>query len=211
MNYVQLFHDITFYAMYAAAAIAVFVVIERQIFYWVAKRDGNRMLRAVAEQDHEELGKLDHQEKKKSIAACVVKEMLHATANASKPGAADELSEAIYIDNKKKVIARLWVLDTVVTAAPLLGLVGTILGIIDTFAVLATSGISDPSGVSKGIGTALYATALGISIALIGLLFYNYLRECADRVNDQIKMLLLRAGSLKIPSHRTAEVRRMTP
>jgi biopolymer transport protein ExbB len=211
MNYVHLFHDITFYAMYAAAAIAVFVVIERQIFYWVAKRDGERMLRAVTEHDHDELGKLDRQAKTKSVAACVVKEVLHTNANASKPGMAEDLSEAIYIDNKKKIIARLWVLDTVVTAAPLLGLVGTILGIIDTFAVLASSGISDPSGVSKGIGTALYATALGISIALIGLLFYNYLRECADRINDQIKMLLLRTGSLKMQPTTIAEVRRMAP
>jgi biopolymer transport protein ExbB len=89
-------------------------------------------------------------------------------------------------------------LDTIVTAAPLLGLVGTILGIIDTFAVLASSGISDPSGVSKGIGTALYATALGISIALFGLLFYNFLRECSDRLNDQLKELLLRITD---PSH----------
>lgn len=193
--------------MYAAAGIAVFVIIERQIFYVVAKQDGEDLLRAVADRDFDALSAHEGLTKKKSVPACVVEEMLDANASATTSGASEELSEAIYIDNKKKVIARLWVLDTVVTAAPLLGLVGTILGIIDTFAVLASSGISDPSGVSKGIGTALYATALGISIALIGLLFYNYLRECADRVNDQIKMLLLRTTGLVVPPK--AEVRRM--
>ena len=42
-----------------------------------------------------------------------------------------------------------------ITAAPLLGLLGTILGIFETFTVLAKSGISDPQGVSAGIGVAL--------------------------------------------------------
>ena len=87
-------------------------------------------------------------------------------------------------------------LDTIVTAAPLLGLLGTILGIIDTFSALAKAGISDPSGVSAGIGTALFATALGIGVALYGLLFFNYFQEQVERVGDVIKVLLLRGTSL---------------
>jgi biopolymer transport protein ExbB len=81
-----------------------------------------------------------------------------------------------------------------VTAAPLLGLLGTILGIIDTFAVLATSGVSDAGGVSKAIGTALEATALGIGIALYAMVFFNHFQERMERINDYLKVLLLRAG-----------------
>ncbi|WP_189052382.1 MotA/TolQ/ExbB proton channel family protein, partial [Aliidongia dinghuensis] len=89
----------------------------------------------------------------------------------------------------------LWLLDTIVTAAPLLGLLGTILGIIDTFTALAQSGISDPSGVSAGIGTALFATALGISVAVYGLVFHNAFHERVHRIGDDIKILLIRAGT----------------
>ncbi len=88
-------------------------------------------------------------------------------------------------------------LDTIVTASPLLGLLGTILGIIDTFTALARSGISDPSGVSAGIGTALFATALGISVALFGLLFFNHFQERIERLSDQMKVLILRLSALK--------------
>jgi biopolymer transport protein ExbB len=131
-----------------------------------------------------------------AVPALLVRDFLAARRAPGAQAHLEDISEAIYIAHKQKVVARLWALDTIVTAAPLLGLVGTILGIIDTFAVLASSGISDPAGISKGIGTALYATALGISIALFGLLFYNYFRESADRLNDQLKVLLLRAGSV---------------
>jgi biopolymer transport protein ExbB len=75
-----------------------------------------------------------------------------------------------------------------------MGLLGTILGIIDTFTTLAQSGISDPQGVSAGIGTALFATALGIAIALVGLVFLNHFRDRVDRISDHLKILLLRAA-----------------
>ena len=85
-------------------------------------------------------------------------------------------------------------LDTVVTAAPLLGLLGTIFGIIETFATLARSGISDPAGVSGGIGAALFATALGIAIALYGLFFFNLFQERVERIGGHLRIIILYAG-----------------
>jgi biopolymer transport protein ExbB len=130
------------------------------------------------------------------VAIRVAREYDDARRTAAPGANHDDLAEAVYIAHRETVTARLWMLDTIVTAAPLLGLIGTILGIIDTFAVLAASGISDPSGVSKGIGTALYATALGISIALFGLLFYNYFSKCSEKLCDRLKVLLLREGAV---------------
>ena len=89
----------------------------------------------------------------------------------------------------------LWMLETVVTAAPLLGLLGTILGIMDTFKALSASGVSDASMVSAGMGTALYATGLGIAIALLCLVGNNYLQSRMERINELLKVLLIRAGS----------------
>jgi biopolymer transport protein ExbB len=198
MNYIELFHNLTFYAMYAAAALAVFVIIERQIFYMTGRRDASAILRLMAGSANDATRIPAAFLERKSTPVQLLREALQSRDAKLAPARVEDLSEAIYLSGRSRVIARLWILDTIVTAAPLLGLVGTILGIIDTFAVLASSGISDPSGVSKGIGTALYATALGISIALFGLLFYNFLRECSDRLNDQLKELLLRITD---PSH----------
>ena len=88
----------------------------------------------------------------------------------------------------------MWLLDTIITAAPLLGLLGTILGIIDTFRTLAQSGISDPSAVSKGIGVALFATAIGIATALYALLFHNLFQAQMARILDIIRIILMRVG-----------------
>jgi hypothetical protein len=71
------------------------------------------------------------------------------------------------------------------------GLLGTIFGIIETFSALAAGGVSDPAAVSRGIGTALIATALGIATALIGLLGNNVLNRRAHVATEDFKGLLL--------------------
>ncbi|RMW06410.1 MotA/TolQ/ExbB proton channel family protein, partial [Pseudomonas coronafaciens] len=75
------------------------------------------------------------------------------------------------------------------------GLLGTILGIIDTFKALASAGVSDPGQISAGIGTALFATGLGIAIALFCVVFHNFFQDSLERINDQLKILLFRASS----------------
>jgi len=194
MNSVQLLHDITFYAMYMAAAVAAFVIIERLIFYFVSLRDARLLETCMTHEVHSVAELPAELMARDSVPVRAVRQILAEKAALGQRHDLEDLSEAIYIASKEQMHARLWILDTVVTAAPLMGLLGTILGIIDTFAVLATSGISDPSGVSKGIGTALFATALGISIALFGLVFFNHFQERVERINDHLKILLLRAG-----------------
>ena len=193
MNY-QTLHEITFYAMYAVAAIAAMLIVERLIYYSVTLADA-RALERVMTHDVNSLGDLPEKlVSRDSVGAEALREMLQIKKTLRDHRDIEDLSEAIYIAMRAKLTRRLWILDTVVTAAPLLGLLGTILGIIETFSALATAGISDPSSVSKGIGTALFATALGISIALIGLVFHNLFQDKVDRINDNLKILLIRAG-----------------
>jgi biopolymer transport protein ExbB len=85
---------------------------------------------------------------------------------------------------------RVWVLDTVITLGPLLGLFGTILGIFHAFGVLSKPG-SSPTAVTGGVADALIATAAGIFVAMLGLLAYNGL-------NTQIRTILHQLDSLKL-------------
>ena len=78
------------------------------------------------------------------------------------------------------------VLDTIITMAPLLGILGTVLGIIESFDLLGTSGIEDPKAVTGGIAQALITTATGLSIALATLVPFNYL---VSRVQTATKRL----------------------
>ncbi|WP_249823261.1 MotA/TolQ/ExbB proton channel family protein, partial [Escherichia coli] len=63
-----------------------------------------------------------------------------------------------------------------------------------TLKALAASGVSEPSLVSAGMGTALYATGLGIAIALLCLVANNFLQSRMERINELLKVLLIRAG-----------------
>lgn len=67
------------------------------------------------------------------------------------------------------------VIDTVITAAPLMGLLGTITGMMSSFRALSSSGVNDPGAITGGVSEALIATATGLVIALLCLGAYNYL------------------------------------
>jgi biopolymer transport protein ExbB len=70
---------------------------------------------------------------------------------------------------------RIEVIDTVITAAPLMGLLGTITGMMGSFRVLSEKGVNEPNAITGGVAEALIATATGLVIALVCLMAYNYL------------------------------------
>ena len=83
----------------------------------------------------------------------------------------------------------LWVLETIVTAAPLLGLLGTIIGMIRAFRLFGTEGLVDPRGVTGGVAEALVATAAGLFIAIVALLAFNYFSQRLAQVMDELEQL----------------------
>ncbi|MDY7573689.1 MotA/TolQ/ExbB proton channel family protein [Actimicrobium sp. CCI2.3] len=189
----QLFHDIAFYLMYGCAALALFVIVERGLFFDYTLRQAVKLEKAMthAVQHVRELPA--ELTARPSLPMTLVSDILSVKHELATDKDLEDFSESVYIANRGAVQHRLWILDTIVTAAPLLGLLGTILGIIDTFKALAVSGVSDPGAVSQGIGTALYATALGIGIAVVGMFFFNLYQERIERINDHLKVLMLRA------------------
>jgi len=88
---------------------------------------------------------------------------------------------------------RLGVLDTIITIAPLLGLLGTITGMMSTFSVISSNGQNNPNAITGGIGEALIATACGLAVAIITLIGYNYLTE---KVKEIIAEMEIRATQL---------------
>jgi len=89
---------------------------------------------------------------------------------------------------------RLGVLDTVITVAPLLGLLGTVTGMIKAFHVVgSTTGLNNPAGITGGVAEALLATATGLAIAIVTLVGYNYLSE---KVKEIIAEMEIRATQL---------------
>jgi biopolymer transport protein ExbB len=102
---------------------------------------------------------------------------------------ANRLDESIMLI-APRLDKRLWILDTVVTLAPLLGLFGTIIGMFHAFSVLAQPGHA-PNDVTAGVADALIATAFGIFIAMLGLAAFNAL-------NNQVRIVLHQLDSMKM-------------
>lgn len=96
-------------------------------------------------------------------------------------------------------------LDTIITLAPLLGLLGTVSGMIHAFGLLGAKQLEAPAAITGGISEALIATAFGLAIAIISLIPFNYLNarleearhELEDAANN-LEMLLMKPQCAKL-------------
>lgn len=190
MNY-RLWHDITFDVLYGCIIVLLYIVVERSVYFAYLSWRMRRLAAIVEVSADDAEGRVAAHKWKDPVSRAVQRYARLIGAAASRERQED-YSSALFIDIDKKVSARLWVLDTIVTAAPLLGLLGTIFGIMETFNALSAGGVSDPGAVSRGIGTALIATAVGIATALLGLLGNNVLNRRAHIMTEDFKALLLR-------------------
>lgn len=91
-------------------------------------------------------------------------------------------------------------LDTIITASPMLGILGTVLGIIVSFDMLGQAGVGDPKAVIGGIAQALTTTIFGLGIAVATIFPYNYFNSRMERVEELLEVYgsqleLLRANN----------------
>jgi biopolymer transport protein ExbB len=73
-------------------------------------------------------------------------------------------------------------LGTIASITPLLGLLGTVIGMIKVFSVITTQGIGDPGVLAGGISEALITTAAGLTVAIPSLMFHRYFRGRVDEL-----------------------------
>jgi biopolymer transport protein ExbB len=73
-------------------------------------------------------------------------------------------------------------LGTIASITPLLGLLGTVIGMIKVFAVITTQGVGDPGVLAGGISEALITTAAGLTVAIPALMFHRYFRGHVDEL-----------------------------
>lgn len=91
-------------------------------------------------------------------------------------------------------------LGTIAAISPLLGLLGTVVGMIQVFAVITSVGVGDPTELANGISKALITTAAGISVAIPSIFFVRYFRRKVDGLvvdmeGEAIKLVEVMQGS----------------
>jgi biopolymer transport protein ExbB len=96
-------------------------------------------------------------------------------------------AEAMF-EETQNLKKHLWILGTVASSAPFIGLLGTVVGIIKSFESMAIAGTGGFAVVAAGISEALVATALGLAVAIIAVIFYNYFQTRIANLNGLFRI-----------------------
>ena len=179
----------TLYLMALLLLVALTVIIERSRYLSKMQQDGDSLIDLLHDgsvMDHEVLLKALQQHENLPHASVVHASLIEPDTS-ERDVCAGHLEEAI-MREVPTLDRSLWVLDTVITLAPLLGLFGTIIGMFGAFSVLGDvqNGASQVTG---GIAEALIATASGLLIAMIGLVFFNWLNTKVRTIVHQMEII----------------------
>jgi biopolymer transport protein ExbB len=181
------------YPLLACSIIALAVVIDRAIFWLklgLQRKPSlvDEVLELSRQGDWESI-RIKTTNTKDYIIKILVSGILHREFSMIKA------MEAAAADEIKHMRRFMGVLDTMITVAPLLGIFGTVLGIIISFEVLGSAGIEHPQAVTGGIAQALITTAAGLGIAILSVFPYNYF---SSRVENAAVLIEKYATSLEI-------------
>ncbi len=170
----------------ACSLLALTVVFER-LFFIVAEISRRQpklvdsMLDAVERREPELAVKLGRDSKDfvaRTLAAALEHRAEKSIASALLRGAERELA---------RYNRGLSVLDTIITLAPLLGLLGTVTGMMSSFGMLGGGELGAPTAITGGIAEALIATAFGLGVAITALIPFNYLNARLEGARRELQ------------------------
>jgi biopolymer transport protein ExbB len=166
----------------ACSLISLTVIIERAVF-WARQRRQPALVGDMFRLTEEGLFDAALARGAESRDAAV--RMLLAGLASRKHGFVQgmEVAAAEEVERQKRGLG---ILDTIITLSPLLGIFGTVTGIIRAFEFLSLKGVPDPQAVTSGIAEALITTAAGLTVALVTLIPYN---AYVHRVERSAKIL----------------------
>ncbi|MGQ0794096.1 MAG: MotA/TolQ/ExbB proton channel family protein [Deltaproteobacteria bacterium] len=192
LNYMDLIRQgwLATYPLIFGSALMVGVIMERLF----ALRGGASSMGNLAERILPTMAKGDF-----PSAASICKENLknplakifHSSIQKQQGKTIDEISVGVEerrFEELQNLKRNIWILGTIGSSAPFIGLFGTVIGIIKSFNSMAQAGTGGFSVVAAGISEALVATALGLLVAIIALIAYNCLQVRVGDINTAIKI-----------------------
>lgn len=175
------------YPLLLISLLSFTLIFERTLFWVIGpeRRGAARMQKYLAllgRNENEQA--LSHSKRDRSLEGVLVARSL----NAGRPTESMLIGQ---IETLRPAIERFApTLGAIIAAAPLLGILGTVTGIIHSFDLLGdASSVSDPALVAGGIAEALYTTAFGLTIALVTLFPHVYFKTCAERALGRLELL----------------------
>jgi len=177
-------------------SIVSFTVILERAWFWMRidlEREGeatDRLLKAVEE------GRIPKTDGKKTG---LIHKMMAAGMCCGRESCAKAM-EVVALSAIGRMRKGMPVLDTIITLAPMLGIMGTVTGIIESFDMLGQASTSDPKDVVGGIAEALITTATGLGISVVTVFPYNYFNSRIDQAQDMMETYASRLEILRCES-----------
>ena len=178
------------YPLILLSIISVTVVLER---LWSLKNIGSVTLRITEsllepiKKGQRDLAIAICKQNSQSPAARIFLNVLEREGSQGLDTASTLATEAMF-EETQKLKKHLWILGTVASSAPFIGLLGTVVGIIKAFESMAVAGTGGFAVVAAGISEALVATALGLAVAIIAVIFYNYFQTRISTLNGLFRI-----------------------
>jgi biopolymer transport protein ExbB len=187
LNLIEIIHQgaIATYPLILMSIISVTVVLER---LWSLRNISSATLRITdsilepLKKGQRDLAVAICRQNSDSSAAKIFLNILDREPNQRLEAMNSVATEAIF-EESQRLKKHLWILGTVASSAPFIGLLGTVVGIIRAFESMAVAGTGGFAVVAAGISEALVATALGLGVAIIALVFFNYFQTRNGSLN----------------------------
>ncbi len=162
--------------------LAFTITIERLLYFkkFDASRLAPTMLSLIEQEKYTDALAVAEQQRSpvlRVVAAGIFQRAHHPT----------KAMEATAIAELTKMKRGLPAMDTVITLGPLLGLLGTIIGMVDSFGIMSESGLGNPHAVTGGVAEALICTAAGIFVAVTTLIPYNFFIARMEQETEKIE------------------------
>ncbi|WP_291258855.1 MotA/TolQ/ExbB proton channel family protein [Fusobacterium sp.] len=177
------------WVLFSMSIVALTIILERLCFFFRREKIQNKnfineIITAVGSDDM--CCAINLCDREKNSVGCTVKSFLCRCDREGDFHHFDQLVKEISIDQIGYLEKRLHLLGIIGYIAPMIGLLGTVTGMIEAFRNLATFGAGDPTLVAAGISKALITTAGGLSIAIPTIIAYNLFNKKIEEIEVDI-------------------------
>jgi biopolymer transport protein ExbB len=192
---------VTMWPLLGLSVVSVSLILERGLYWW---RTNGRTGRSEVARLADALRRNDRPAVE-AIAAARGSSYGRFAAAISTRGYSDAIAIEAIEAQRPEIDRFMVILSTVITAAPMLGILGTVLGIIQSFELLGGENIlTDPKEVSAGIAEALITTASGLTVALLTLFPFMAFKAQSERALGRMEALAAAAAQGSSASKQSA-------
>ncbi|HEY4533822.1 MAG TPA: MotA/TolQ/ExbB proton channel family protein [Fusobacterium sp.] len=173
--------------IFALGVLGLYAILERTIYFMIREKNSianlNKKLKDMLEKNRIKEA-IVYLNSNKSSSARVLQAILIYGYKENKKSleALEEKGKEVAIQQLRHLERNMWLISVAAHVAPLVGLLGTVTGMIKAFQAVALHGTGDPAVLAKGISEALYTTAGGLFVAIPAMILYNYYNKKIDSI-----------------------------